>query len=167
MFPHTRFRMTLNKSSNLLIGEFSIEIEEHRRDVFPCSSGLRGHQTILDYWTRGKGPIPPSIAVAEDYRLNTSCYHSSKVGGLFFPISPDPIYPVGASPSVHGGTEGGSPMRCEIGLHLDTHGPGTSGCEGIQGKDNFQCVCEILASCKLAGHLSLPHYIKYLTDAPC
>jgi len=158
LFPHTRFRMHLTASNNLLIGEFSIHYEEHRFDVFPCSSGLRGYQLPEHYWTRGKGPLPPSIAVAQDYKLSTTGYWSRKVEGLFFHFEPDPIWPVGILAK---DVKDDTPRRGEIGLHLDTHGPGTSGCEGIQGEDYFARIEELMAIFKAEGKLFLAHHVEY------
>lgn len=72
------------------------------KDSFKARSGLKLYQGNEFWWTRGKGSIPPSndvlntqrvyrnLAYNNIYNVNLYPYHSDKVNGLAFRITPNP-----------------------------------------------------------------------------
>lgn len=86
-----------------------------------ATSGQRRFQSLSDVWTRGKGAIPPTDLVEDDYYVETLPQVKPNLGGLAFQIHPVTIR-----------EKGGDRIRSEAFIHLDTPPEGSAMCPVMQ-----------------------------------
>lgn len=119
--------------------------------LYQATSGLPGYQTFNSSSQKGKGRIPTcSQAKISNYLVQTKPVYLPNlkgVNGNFYPILPFSV-------NVN------NYQRSDLGIHLDTNVPGSSGCLVITLKDHWNLFEIEMLKLSRAGILQLPLYVS-------
>lgn len=144
------FRMTLQKTSRLVIGELGLlDTQGKQMRTYAVTSGAPGHQGADDLWKVGKGPCPD----LKDLQISTQaqwCPQVRGVEGWYYQILPVEMHGVGGT------------KRSYIGVHRDANSPGSAGCLVFQDdkifNEDFVLLMKVAAA---VGVKSIPLRIEY------
>lgn len=90
--------------------------------ILPATSGAPGFQSNANYWTVGKGPLPPGVNYS--VKMEPEPKEARGIEGDFFRVHPVKM--------TNGATE-----RAGFGIHRDANAPGSAGCIVILGRLHF------------------------------
>lgn len=122
--PKLIFRIAPAKRKNLIMGQMAlIRPDGTKAEWENVTSGIPGHQSSTDCWTRNKGMFPPSVECARPTVVMTQRQHSDlfkSVGEWLFTVWPTNLW-----------NKDGTKVRKSLAVHLDANfatSPGSSGC---------------------------------------
>lgn len=148
--------MTPQRSSSLIVGDIRLEETELQVTRWPATSGIPKFQKEGDWWTRGKGLLPPSTAVKTPYVVLTELTHSDNfkaVGENLFSIWP-----------LNTWSKNGKQKRTNLALHLDANhatSPGSAGCIVFLNDFSWRDFCKKIGQWHFAGHREIPLEVIY------
>lgn len=153
--PRLEFWMKLGYRKELRIGVLRL-IDTGATYCWEATSGIPYKQALGHIWTRNAGPLPPSNAVREPYRVRTALIHSNNltaVGEHLFAILPYTIWSVD-----------GTRKRTNTALHFDANhriSPGSGGCIVFVNTVSWDAFREHMKRLAEAGISELPLEVIY------
>lgn len=111
-------------SASLAEGELHCFATDGSGLILPATSGAPGFQSNANFWTVGKGPLPPGAG----YSVSTTpeAKELKGVEGDFFRVFPVELV-----------SGDGKTKRSGFGIHRDANAPGSAGCIGIADRLHF------------------------------
>lgn len=147
-----RFRMDLQKSDSLVLGELAIMDGTKAVQTFVATSGLPRFQTKANQSTRARGPLPSCSKLGiSSYSVRTTPFdltNKSGVEGNFYYIEPDPVTVDGVK-------------RGEFGVHFDANVPGSAGCVVLRDRSDWKDFQLFMKNYKQKGFTTIGLIVEY------
>lgn len=137
----------------LLEGYLLLKVESHIAGVkLLATSGIAGHQYHKSWFTKGKGVLPPSGAIApKKYTLSTQRLwlpHVKGVEGSFYAIAPFAV-------------KVGQVARGDFGIHYDANVPGSAGCCVLRSQSHWDLFRQWVEDIRAKGIQQIPMLVSY------
>lgn len=155
-YPTLEFHLQLPTFSSPHLQRGYLLIKEHLTSAgikLAATSGCRGNQFQRSWNLKGRGPLPPSKAIApKRYSVSTQRLWLPQVRGVegsFYAIAPFSL-------RLDGGIH-----RGDFGIHFDANAPGSAGCIVLLLQEHWDVVRELMAEFRLDGHQQIPLEVVY------
>lgn len=153
--PSFEFKLNLPETRRyeLLQGALILKLEPGSAGVLiQATSGCIGNQYQNSWVKKGKGPLPPSGAIApKKYTVSTQRLwlpHVKGVEGSFYAIAPFEV-------------KVGSLTRGDFGIHFDANVPGSAGCCVIKHQDHWDYFRQVMDDLRSMGHQQVALAVRY------
>lgn len=154
MKPLLVFHQRLQASNQLIEGRLLlIDVETCvLQNTYIATSGLPNYQSSRALSTKGRGPIPSNIDIADrSYSVVTSPLFMPNVKGVegnFYKINPHLVVIDGV-------------QRGDFGVHFDANFPGSSGCVVIRTPNGWEAFEKDMKVLVDAGVKQVPLLVSY------
>lgn len=142
------FSMRLRDTSTMLYGTFVIT-DEDGEELYAgrATSGLAGYQHPGEFWTVGRGVVPPTN---DDRFIMTDVWNTDPPMGTRYQITPEKVWN-----SDH--TKSRSAFR----VHFDGGVPGSAGCIVTPSRSDYDRIVALFAALKAKGISKIPLTLNY------
>lgn len=154
--PSLEFYLALPPGGNQLLQMGCLLLKENDKSAgikLSATSGCRGNQYAGSWKLKGRGPLPPSVAISPKiYNVSTQRLwlpNTIGVEGSFYAITPFSV-------PIAGGMH-----RGDFGVHFDANVPGSAGCIVIPIQDHWNTFRETLQKWRTASHQQVPLTVVY------
>lgn len=153
--PRLEFYLSLpnSRSQRLLSGCLILKRSSSDAGIkLQATSGCLGNQYHRSWVLKGKGPLPPTSAIApHEYSVSTQRLwlpHVKGVEGSFYAIAPFSVSVTGIN-------------RGDFGVHFDANVPGSAGCCVIQLQKHWDMFRSWMSDIRSVGIQKVPLEVTY------